>query len=214
MKKFTILCFLTLIMCSCNYQPTPQYETVVVDLPIETFVKDFLDENPNLFNNDITLKEGSTRFIDSLADTLKTTNGRMFLFDNVPLRLQTINKNKKLGYVAQFNSWITPINFDFHYVGEIGFDVFCVIPDSLAYTLKENKHYILDGTYVNHLTYNQSCNILGKTTSVWNSKIDIKKNTAYSSDYYQRQFNLGCFLMLFENIKEYECRETKTIRVN
>jgi hypothetical protein len=136
----------------------------------------------------------------------------MNLFDGIPVKLKTINKNKRLGgYVAQFYSWVEPYNFDFHYVSEINFDVFCVIPDSLAITLQEDKHYIVDGTYAGHLTYYKCTQFLGKTTSVWNPIVEIEKDKTYSSDYFQRKVNLGCVLLLFDDIKEYKCRKAQMV---
>lgn len=212
MRKFFILCLMAFVMCSCNLTPVPQYESVEVDLPMEGFINDFLTNNPNFFNNDVTIEEGNKVFIKNLEDTLKTADGKMKLFDGIPIRLKTINKNKRLGgYVAQFDSWIEPYNFDFHYVSEINFDVFCIIPDSLATTLKEDEHYILDGVYAGHLTYNKCTQFLGKSTSVWTPIVEIKGDKTYSSDYYQRKVNLGCVLLLFNGIKEYECRETQWI---
>lgn len=212
MKKFFILCLMAFVMCSCNFTPVPQYESVETDLPMEGFINDFLTNNPNFFNNDATIEEGNKVFIKMLEDTLKTTDGRMSLFDGIPVRLKTINKNKRLGgYVAQFDSWIEPDNFDFHYVKEINFDVFCIIPDSLVTTLKEDKHYILDGTYAGHLTYNKCNQILGKSTSVWNPIVEIKKDKTFSTDYFQREVNLGCVLLLFDDIKEYQSREIKLV---
>jgi hypothetical protein len=200
------------VMCSCNLTPVPQYESVETDLPMEGFINDFLTNNPNFFNNDITIEEGNKVFIKNLEDTLKTTDGRMNLFDGIPVRLRTINKNKRLGgYVAQFDSTISPYGFKFHYVSDINFDVFCIIPDSLATTLKEDEHYILDGVYVGHLTYNKCVQTLGKDTWVWNPIVEIKKDKTYSSDYYQRKVNLGCVLLLFDDIKKYQCRETQMV---
>ena len=207
MKKFFILCLMAFVMCSCNFTPVPQYESVETDLPMEGFINDFLTNNPNFFNNDATIEEGNKVFIKMLEDTLKTTDGRMNLFDGIPVRLETINKNKRLGgYVAQFYCWgAKPYNFDFHYGFDINFDVFCVIPDSLAITLQEDKHYIVDGTYAGHLTYYKCTQFLGKRTSVWNDIVEIEKNS------YSRKVNLGCVLLLFDDIKEYQSRETKLV---
>jgi hypothetical protein len=201
------------VMCSCNFTPTPtpKKEKIEVDLPMENFINDFLNDKPNFFNNDITIEEGNQDFIRILSDTLNTSEGRMNLFDGIPLRLKTINKTKKLGYVAQFDSWIEPNGFDFHYVSDINFDVFCVIPDSVVTTLKEDKHYLLDGTYVGNLTYNESVQVLGKRTSVWSPKIGIEKDNSFHSEYYQRKVNLGCVLLLFDNIKEFNRREIKIV---
>jgi hypothetical protein len=202
------------VMCSCNLTPVPQYESVETDLPIEGFINDFLVSNPKFFNNDITIEEGNKDFIKNLEDTLKTTDGKMNLFDGIPVRLKTIHKNKRLGgYVAQFDSWIEPDNFDFHYVSEINFDVFCEIPDSVAFELKENKHYVLDGVYVGHLTYYNYTQFLGKTTSVWSPIVKIEKDKTYISDYFQRKVNLGCVLLFVDDIKEYTHRETQLIEV-
>lgn len=211
MKKIFILCLMAFVMCSCNFTPTPQYVEKEIDLPMEIFINDFLNDNPNFFNNDATIEEGNKDFIKALSDTLNTSEGRMNLFDGIPLRLKAINKTKKLGYVAQFDSWIKPNGFNFHYVSGINFDVFCVIPDSLVTTLKDDKHYLLDGTYVGNLTYNESVQMLGKRTSVWNPKVGIEKDISFHSEYYQRKVNLGCVLLLFDNIKEFNRREIKIV---
>lgn len=209
MKKIFIFCFMAFAMISCNFTPMPKEERIEVDLPMENFINDFLNDNPNFFNNNVTIEEGNKDFIKALSDTLNTSEGRMNLFDGIPLRLETINKTKELGYVAQFDSWIEPYGFDFHYVKEINFDVFCVIPDSLVTTLKEKKHYLLDGTYVGNLTYNESVQILGKRTSVWNPKVGIEKESFGSSNY--KKVNLGCVLLLFDDIKEFNRREIKIV---
>ena len=209
MKKFFILCLMAIAVCSCNLT---RYETVEIDLPMEGFINDFLTNNPNFLTNDVTVEKGNEVFIKNLEDTLKTTDGSRNLFDGIPVRLKTINKNKRLGgYVAQFDSWVEPYNFDFHYVNDINFDAFCMIPDSLAMTLQEDKHYIVDWTYARHLTYDQCTLLLGKRTSIWNDIVEIQKDKTFSSDYFQRKVNLGCVLLLFNDIKEYKCRETQTV---
>lgn len=214
MKKFFILYILTFIICSCNFTPQPRYESVEIDLPMEGFINEFFTNNPNFFNNDVTIEEGNKVFIKNLEDTLKTTDGRMNLFDGIPVKLETINKNKRLGgYVAQFESWIEPDNFDFHYVSEINFDVFCQIPDSLVTTLKEDKYYVLDGVYVGHLTYNDCVQMLGKTTRVYSPIVEIEKDKIFSTDLYLRDVNLGCVLLWLDDIKEYTCRETQLVQV-
>lgn len=208
MKKFFILYLMVFVMCSCNFTPIPKEERIEVDLPMENLINDFLNDKPNFFNNDITIEEGNQDFIRVLSDTLNTSEGRMNLFDGIPLRLKTINKTKKLGYVAQFDSWATPYGFHFHYVNKINFDVFCSIPDSIVTTLKENKYYLLDGTYVGNLTYDKSVQILGKRTSVWNPKVGIEKDSFCE---YYKEVNLGCVLLLFDNIKEFNRREIKIV---
>lgn len=211
MKKI-IFILVVIVVSSCNI---PQYKTIEVDLPMESFVNNFLKGKPNFFNNDITIEEGNKEFIKALSDTLKTVDGKMNLFDGIPVRLKTINKTKKLGYVAQFDSWIEPNNFDYHYVSEINFDVFCVIPDSLIVTLKEDKHYILDGVYVSNLTYDKCVQMLGKRTSVWSPMVCIQKEGGiFSDDFYTKKVNLGCVFLLVDNIKTYTHRETKTIKIN
>lgn len=213
MKKVFIYCFTLVVMCSCNITPAPRYETVEIDLPIENFINDFLSDNPNFFNNAATMESGNQDFIKGLSDTLNTSEGRMNLFDGIPLRLKTINKTKELGYVAQFDSWIEPAGFIFHYVSDINFDVFCAIPDSIVPTLKEDEYYILDGTYAGNLTYNECVQCLGKITSVYNPIVGIEKDNSFHIEYYQRKVNLGCMLVLFEDIKPYVSRETKTIKI-
>ena len=42
-----------------------------IDLPMEIFINDFLNDNPNFFNNDATIEEGNKDFIKTLSDLLK-----------------------------------------------------------------------------------------------------------------------------------------------
>lgn len=147
-----------------------------------------------------------------MRDTLATPDGAKNLFDGISVKLRAINKTKKQGYVAQFISWVEPITFDFHYVQDIAFDVFCTIPDSLATTLKEDEHYILDGIYAGHLTYDECVQMLGLRTSVWNPKVEIKKDGQFSSENYQKRVSLGCVLFLLDDIKVYSRRETQRVK--
>lgn len=213
MKKFFIYCFTLVVMCSCNYTPPTRYKIVEVDLPLENLINDFLKDKPNFFNNAATIEEGNQDFIRVLSDTLNTSDCKMNLFDGIPLRLETINKTKEFGYVAQFGSWISPNDFKFHYVNDINFDVFCQIPDSIVTTLKEKEYYILDGWYVSNLTYDGCIRLLGERTSVWSPKVEIKKERPFNDDYFFKEVNLGCILVLFEDIKPYVGRETKTIKI-
>lgn len=212
MKKIIFISFIAFALCSCDLTPKPKYELVEIDLPMESFINDFFIDNPNIFNNDITIEEGSKKFINKLSDSLKTVEGKMNLFDGFPLRLKAIKKNKKLGYVAQFDTWIKPRNFDYHYVSEINFDVFCVIPDSLVTTLKEDEYYILDGVYLGNLTFSMCEQMMNYDyISVWSPKVEISKDKTFSTEYFQRKVNLGCVHLLFGGIKKYIARETKVI---
>ena len=83
MKKVYLLLFLIVILQSC-VNSGQRSRLVEKDLPMENFVRTFINQNPNYALNDITKEETSKLFSKVMLDSLKTTN----LLYGVPMKLE------------------------------------------------------------------------------------------------------------------------------
>ena len=161
MKKIVLfsLIFSVFYLTSCVRMSGTR--TVEKDFPIESLYNDFIKNYPNYNANDATMQETNEAFVALVKDTMYKCN----LFEGVPVKLRMVNKTNDSTYVAQFQSWIKPTGFEFHYnISEINFDVFGVVPDSLVPYLKDDNYYTFEGNYISNVEFPVMEALLGKDT--------------------------------------------------
>lgn len=194
MKKTCLFLLGTILfLSSCVQNSSQQTRTIEADLPIETLFHNFMNEHPNFDTNDITRKEVYDAFVVLLKDTIEKCN----LFEGVPVKLNTINKTKSGKYVAHFQSWIAPHNFDYRYnIGKICFDVIGAVSDSLALTLSDKNYYTFSGNYISNITFDVMERLLEKGTTGITTDFGMSKDVLFSDE-----FSLG-FAYMYYDFKE------------
>lgn len=140
MKKVYLLLFLIVILQSC-VNSGQRTRLVEKDLPMENFVRTFINQNPNYALNDITKEETSKLFSKVMLDSLKTTN----LLYGVPMKLEDMNKNGTHTMI-HLGTWIEPTNWEYRGIlNEVNVDVISSVSDSLITILENDKYYRIYG---------------------------------------------------------------------
>lgn len=174
MKKllFLPLFALLLVACSQTEQKEPQL------IPLEKFVAEFIQQNPNFKLNSVTKKEASEKFRAEILDSLNTTN----LLQGVPLELLGLNQNGER-LMAHFRAWHNPTGFEFEggIIHNVECDIIASIPNEYATTLAEDKYYFIEGEFVEVIDGFTVAKILyGSSLTLWTPEIGIVENDIWN----------------------------------
>lgn len=140
MKKFFILCLMAFVMCSCvNY--TRHIATPKPLTPLEELFIKHIDNTPNITTNDLVQEDAFKSFNSALKDTLNKCD----IIGGIPMRIKKItslsDKNDK-AYILTLEA--DDYNFKFKNRFHIECDVIGGFKnDSIAYTLNQDKKYII-----------------------------------------------------------------------
>ena len=171
MKKVYLLLFLIVILQSC-VNSGQRTRLVEKDLPMENFVRTFINQNPNYALNDITKEETSKLFSKVMLDSLKTTN----LLYGVPMKLEDMNKNGTHTMI-HLGTWIEPTNWEYRGIlNEVNVDVISSVSDSLITILENDKYYRIYGKYIERLNLSAAQVLFGKRISVYTPNVSIEKD--------------------------------------
>lgn len=193
-------------MASCTNRPA--YKEVIVELPIENWVTDYNQKNPNFLNNEVTRDKASADLIKALKDTTNCD-----WINNIPVELKDINKNGK-AYYALFGSYL--LRSDFAYqstptINSVNFDAIMEIPDSIVGKIKEGEVYLLDARIVSRIgNGNMADVIMGKSCSYWNWVASIDNDDIFKEDVV---IDLGILYCDFKNLEVYSTRKTKKVKI-
>ena len=182
-----IITLLTIIfLFSCNEETKVKENKIEIQkfTKFETFLKDFLNQNPNWDNNQKTIKETSKEFKKELIVYFKNNDS---VFYDHPLQLKFTSENGKFGL---FRIWgtdrIKESGLDPSYQNEWYVDVVMEIPKSQIDTLVEGIYYRIIGKFNKYISENDGYFNLSQS---WTFEPSIDKN---SSSKIVTQFNIGC----------------------
>lgn len=189
MKKVYLLLFLIVILQSC-VNSGQRTRLVEKDLPMENFVRTFINQNPNYALNDITKEETSKLFSKVMLDSLKTTN----LLYGVPMKLEDMNKNGTHTMI-HLGTLIEPTNWEYRGIlNEVNVDVISSVSDSLITILENDKYYRIYGKYIERLNLSAAQVLFGKRISVYTPNVSIEKD-----DIWDDKVNVDLGILYFDN---------------
>ena len=171
------------------------------ELPLETFIKSFVDEHKDYNTNDVTRENTNKDFYKLLMDTLEKDN----ILRGVPFKLSRISeKNGKC--TAQFMSWIKPRNFEYKdSIYQVYCDVVGTIPDSLATVLSDEEYYTIDGQFVSRVDGLRMLEVLlGRSTTAYTNSICIEEES------FNHHVNVSMGILYFDinSVEPFKGRET------
>lgn len=204
--KQLLLYVVLFLMASCANRPS--YKEEIIELPIETWISDYAQKNPNFLNNEVTKKKASADLIKALEDTTNCD-----WISNIPVELKDINKNGKK-YYAHFGSYLMQSNFSYEsnpQIEEVNFDAIMEIPDSIVGKLKEDEIYILDAKIISRIKNGNLADfIIGKSCSYWNWIVSIENDDITKENVV---IDLGVLFCDFKNMETYSDRKTKRVKI-
>lgn len=204
--KQILLYVVLFLMASCANRPS--YKEEIIELPIETWISDYAQKNPNFLNNEVTKKKASADLIKALEDTTNCD-----WISNIPVELKDINKNGKK-YYAHFSSYLMQSNFSYEsnpQIEEVNFDAIMEIPDSIVGKLKEDEIYILDAKIISRIKNGNLADfIIGKSCSYWNWIVSIENDDITKENVV---IDLGVLFCDFKNMETYSDRKTKRVKI-
>lgn len=204
--KQLLLYVVLFLMASCANRPS--YKEEIIELPIETWISDYAQKNPNFLNNEVTKEKASADLIKALEDTTNCD-----WISNIPVELKDINKNGKK-YYAHFGSYLMQSNFSYEsnpQIEEVNFDAIMEIPDSIVGKLKEDEIYILDAKIISRIKNGNLADfIIGKSCSYWNWIVSIDNDDITKENVV---IDLGVLFCDFKNIETYSDRKTKRVKI-
>lgn len=204
--KQILLYVVLFLMASCANRPS--YKEEIIELPIETWISDYAQKNPNFLNNEVTKEKASADLIKALEDTTNCD-----WISNIPVELKDINKNGKK-YYAHFGSYLMQSNFSYEsnpQIEEVNFDAIMEIPDSIVGKLKENEIYILDAKIISRIKNGNLADfIIGKSCSYWNWIVSINNDDITKENVV---IDLGVLFCDFKNMETYSDRKTKRVKI-
>lgn len=204
--KQLLLYVVLFLMASCANRPS--YKEEIIELPIETWISDYAQKNPNFLNNEVTKKKASADLIKALEDTTNCD-----WISNIPVELKDINKNGKK-YYAHFGSYLMQSNFSYEsnpQIEEVNFDAIMEIPDSIVGKLKEDEIYILDAKIISRIKNGNLADfIIGKSCSYWNWIVSIENGDITKENVV---IDLGVLFCDFKNMETYSDRKTKRVKI-
>lgn len=204
--KQILLYVVLFLMASCANRPS--YKEEIIELPIETWISDYAQKNPNFLNNEVTKKKASADLIKALEDTTNCD-----WISNIPVELKDINKNGKK-YYAHFGSYLMQSNFSYEsnpQIEEVNFDAIMEIPDSIVGKLKEDEIYILDAKIISRIKNGNLADfIIGKSCSYWNWIVSIENDDITKENVV---IDLGVLFCDFKNMETYSDRKTKRVKI-
>ena len=183
-KIITIISIIFLFSCNDETKVKENEIEIQKFTKFETFLKDFLNQNPNWDNNQKTIKETSKEFKKELIVYFKNNDS---VFYDHPLQLKFTSENGKFGL---FRVWgtdrIKESGLDPSYQNESYVDVVMEIPKSQIDTLVEGIYYRIIGKFNKYISENDRYfNLLQS----WTFEPSIDKK---SSSKIVTQFNIGC----------------------
>lgn len=204
--KQILLYVVLFLMASCANRPN--YKEEIIELPIETWISDYAQKNPNFLNNEVTKEKASADLIKALEDTTNCD-----WISNIPVELKDINKNGKK-YYAHFGSYLMQSNFSYEsnpQIEEVNFDAIMEIPDSIVGKLKEDEIYILDAKIISRIKNGNLADfIIGKSCSYWNWIVSINNDDITKENVV---IDLGVLFCDFKNMETYSDRKTKRVKI-
>lgn len=204
--KQILLYVVLFLMASCANRPSYSFE--IIELPIETWISDYAQKNPNFLNNEVTKEKASADLIKALEDTTNCD-----WISNIPVELKDINKNGKK-YYAHFGSYLMQSNFSYKsnpQIKEVNFDAIMEIPDSIVGKLKEDEIYILDAKIISRIKNGNLADfIIGKSCSYWNWIVSIENDDITRENVV---IDLGVLFCDFKNMETYSDRKTKRVKI-
>lgn len=204
--KQILLYVVLFLMASCANRPS--YKEEIIELPIETWISDYAQKNPNFLNNEVTKGKASADLIKALEDTTNCD-----WISNIPVELKDINKNGKK-YYAHFGSYLMQSNFSYEsnpQIEEVNFDAIMEIPDSIVGKLKEDEIYILDAKIISRIKNGNLADfIIGKSCSYWNWIVSINNDDITKENVV---IDLGVLFCDFKNMETYSDRKTKRVKI-
>lgn len=204
--KQILLYVVLFLMASCANRPS--YKEEIIELPIETWISDYAQKNPNFLNNEVTKEKASADLIKALEDTTNCD-----WISNIPVELKDINKNGKK-YYAHFGSYLMQSNFSYEsnpQIEEVNFDAIMEIPDSIVGKLKEDEIYILDAKIISRIKNGNLADfIIGKSCSYWNWIVSINNDDITKENVV---IDLGVLFCDFKNLETYSDRKTKRVKI-
>lgn len=211
MKKiFSLLLFSTLI-ASCfggtgqKASERQRYVVVEEDYLIEKIFSEAINEHPNFDTNDLTRKELNDAFMKAAEDSLLKHN----IFEGIPVKIRTLNKNDEGKYAIHLYSWYAPAGVHYRYnIDDIMFDVVGFIPDTLAYTLDQEKDYIFKGKYLKRITFTEILMALDRGT------IGVSDDYGIRKDYNKYDLSFRYMLFDIESIEPFTGRKKDTLAIS
>lgn len=204
--KQILLYVVLFLMASCANRPS--YKEEIIELPIEKWISDYAQKNPNFLNNEVTKEKASSDLIKALEDTTNCD-----WISNIPVELKDINKNGKK-YYAHFGSYLMQSNFSYKsnpQITGVNFDAIMEIPDSIVGKLKEDEFYILDAKIISRIKNGNLADfIIGKSCSYWNWIVSIDNDDITKENVV---IDLGVLFCDFKNIETYSDRKTKRVKI-
>ena len=204
--KQILLYVVIFLMASCANRPS--YKEEIIELPIETWISDYAQKNPNFLNNEVTKEKASADLIKALEDTTNCD-----WISNIPVEVKDINKNGKK-YYAHFGSYLMQSNFSYEsnpQIEEVNFDAIMEIPDSIVGKLKEDEIYILDAKIISRIKNGNLADfIIGKSCSYWNWIVSINNDDITKENVV---IDLGVLFCDFKNMETYSDRKTKRVKI-
>lgn len=202
MKKIFSALLLVFTLISCVNTASKREEQTVDEKSkylIIGFVEDFVATHPNFDSNDITREKADEDFISEFRNISDSTN----LIQGIPVKLEAMNDLKNGKVVAQFQSWITPQNFQFPGpVNEVNFDVVGSIDNKYVEILNEDTYYVVYGKFIdcieNLLAFYA---ILGKRSSVYTPLFSVRKDDILDDKY---EVSLGMMYFDIDSISKFE----------
>lgn len=169
------------------------------EFPIVGFVEDFIAAHPNFDNNDLTRQEADEDFLKSFTALSESIN----LIQNIPVKLNALNKDSNGNVMAQFQSWIKPYGFEFPSpIKEVYFDIVGKIDPKYVSILNEDSYYTINGKFIGRIeNLDAFQTFLGNVPSVYTSKFSVRKDNIFDDKY---EVSLGMMYFDIDSISNFD----------
>jgi hypothetical protein len=151
--KFISISFIFILFLSCSAS-TPKVKEKQIFTPLETFLLDYLKNNPNSLNNPTTINE-SSKILKKKITELLTQNDSIFYYNPLEFK-SSFGDNKIFGRFDIFQKKILEDSVDDLYRKEMYVDVVMEIPKSQIDTMKVGQFYRVIGNIKRYIKQNDN----------------------------------------------------------
>lgn len=142
-------------------------------IPIEKFALEFLRNNPNFDNNEITRQKAS----DSFKQLFSENANSLDLLSGIPVEFVCAKKcHSDSSYMVQFQAWHRPSSFYYKNFEKVMIDIVTKVSEKEVESLKEKEYYYLKCHFVSII---QSIPVLeaflGRKTIIITDKWGLQK---------------------------------------
>jgi hypothetical protein len=191
--KFIPVSFIFILFLSCSV-PTPKVKEPQKFTPLESFLLNYLKNNPNSINNPTTIKETS-KILKKKITELLTQNDSIFYYNPLEFK-SSFGDNKIFGRFDIFQQKILEDSVDDLYRKEMYVDVVMEISKSQIDTMKVGQLYRVIGNIKRYIKQNDD----EFNLSSWTFEPSIENDFVIKE---RVDFKLGCIYFNPQKIESF-----------